>query len=115
MVSAKKTRKKKAKSKVKPQVKYKYLAGRRYCVYPDGSIEYRPVSHVGKYSEKTELLRVPVSVASWLKDLLRTLEEIETCRRNVVGNPFNSSLEYILNFEKVDAFNALIKKETDDE
>ena len=80
--------------------KIKYLLGRRYRIYEDGSFEPANLPG-GKYGEKTVLIRVPLSMAPFVESVLSTVEDIETIRRNIVGNPYNTNLEYIHGYREV--------------
>lgn len=98
----------------KQPYKYKYLAGKKFRVYRDGTVEFAGLPTVGRYGERTVSMRVPVSIAVWLKDLLDKIEEIETIRRNILGNPYNSSLEYIVEYKNILGVNGIFDYYTEE-
>ena len=75
-----------------------FFCGRRFELDEDGHLIPLTQSEKtcrGKYGEKSVVVRVPVSLLPWLQSILKSIEEIETVRRNIEANLLNTSPELI--------------------
>ncbi|MDO4858687.1 MAG: hypothetical protein Q4A17_12165 [Thermoguttaceae bacterium] len=79
---------------------YRYVSGKRYRLTEDGKLIFSPDKNSGFHGVKKVTMRVPETLVPFITQVLEKLEEIEECRRNIAGNIFNTSSEFILPKEK---------------
>lgn len=81
---------------------YRYVAGKRFRREVDGKLIYAPDKRFGLHGVEKVTMRVPVSLVPFITEVLSKLEEIEECRRNILGNLFNTSSDVFLkSMEKI--------------
>lgn len=71
----------------------KYICGRAFRRTPDGqllSLGYREKGS-GRFGYETKVIRIPLPLVPFVESILEKCAELETIRRNIVFNIYNSS------------------------
>ena len=75
---------------------YKWVNGKRFRKLRSGDWVLCENKPYRKYGSDVVSIRVPKEMVPWLMEILNKLEEIETARRNICSNLYNTNPDVYL-------------------